>query len=280
MAQKIAVAIIHGIGRADPLFADRLTNALLRRCEECADHIVFRPVHWSPVLQDVEDELWRRVNRGGELDYRRARRLMVDFFADAIAYQITPDDRYAYDRVHGVVAETLRDLARTAGPQAPLCIIAHSLGTIIASNYIYDLQTERVRPILPDTVRAEMGDTPLERGETFSLFYTMGSPLALWSMRYHEFGRPIRFPDPLAASYYPALRSEWINFYDDDDIVAYPLRTLNDAYNQVVTADMAINVGGPATSWTPLSHLEYWDDLSVIEPIAAGLRRAWQSVNA
>jgi len=31
--------------------------------------------------------------------------------------------------------------------------------------------------------------------------------------------------------------AEWVNFYDPDDIVAYPLRTLNDEYKHAVDRD-------------------------------------------
>lgn len=280
MAQKVAVAIIHGVGRTLPGYADRMTAALERRCRhECGDNVVFGSVYWSPVLQAAEEALWARVARGGPLRYGDLRRLVIDFLADAIAYQVTPHDRSVYDAVHGVFAATLNQLAQEAGPNAPLCIIAHSLGTIIASNYIYDLQVERHRPILPETVRAIQQPTPLETGETLSLFYTLGSPLALWSLRYGDFGRPIQLPDPRLSQHHPALGGEWVNFYDPDDVLAFPIKTLNDAYARAVTADRPVDVGDLATSWNPLSHLEYWADPDIIGPIATGIRRMWQTVN-
>lgn len=280
MSQKVAVAIIHGVGRTLPGYADRMTDALVRRCRrDCGDNAVFRSVYWSPVLQRAEETLWARMAAGGPLHYADLRRLVIDFLADAVAYQVTPHDRSVYDAVHGVFAATLNELAREAGPTAPLCVIAHSLGTIIASNYLYDLQVERLRPILPDTVRAVQEPTPLETGETLSLFYTLGSPLALWSLRYGDFGRPIQVPDPRLGQHHRALGGEWANFYDPDDVLAFPLKPLNDAYARAVTADWPVDVGDLTTSWNPLSHLEYWDDPNVIEPIATGIRRMWQTVN-
>lgn len=280
MPQKVAVAIIHGVGRTQPGFAGRMTAALERRCyRDCGDGVVFRSVYWSPLLQAAENTLWSRVNAGGPLNYGELRRLVIDFLADAVAYQVTPHDRAVYDSIHAVFAATLGELACAAGPNAPLCIIAHSLGTIIASNYIYDLQTERERPILPKTVRAVMQPTPLETGQTLSLFYTLGSPLALWSLRYADFGRPVHIPDPHLGRHHRALSGEWINFYDADDVLAYPIKPLNDAYRQAVTADWSVDVGGLSTRWNPLSHLEYWDAPAVIEPIATSIRRMWQTVN-
>ena len=51
-------------------------------------------------------------------------------------------------------SQTLAELAQEAGPDAPLCVIAHSLGTIIASNYLYDLQVDPVKHLIGDNVRA------------------------------------------------------------------------------------------------------------------------------
>jgi hypothetical protein len=280
MSQKVAVAIIHGIGRQVSNFADKMSHLLSERCRDvCGEDIVCRSVYWAPVLQDSENALWERLLLGGQMDFMKLRRLMVDFVADAVAYQVTPGDRFAYDGIHSVFARTLRGLARDAGPNAPLCIIAHSLGSIIASNFIYDLQTEPIRPILSMAVREEMEDTPLENGETLSMFYTLGSPIALWSLRYREFGRPVNIPDPRLVNHYPTLGGEWINFYDEDDVFGFPLKSLNDHYRQSVAADMQVNIGSLLGSWSPASHIGYWDDPDVLRPVADGLIATWRAVN-
>jgi hypothetical protein len=146
------------------------------------------------------------------------------------------------------VAASLNTLAAAAGPTAPLCLIAHSLGTVIASNYIYDLEKHARKKLICRRVRNEMDDTPLERGETLASLYTFGSPIALWSLRYPDFGRPIDVPSPKLAGHHPAVPAvaEWINFYDEDDVI---------------------------------SHNGYWTDNDVTKPIAAGLARLWQRAN-
>lgn len=289
MTQKIAVAIIHGMGQQDPHFADGMQQELLDRfagrlgdeVDDPASELVIRPVYWAPVLQNAEEKLWKQVKKGGELDFTTLRRFLVDFAADAIAYQPTPQDRRVYDGVHEIFANVLDDLATGAGVKAPLCIIAHSLGSVIASNYFYDLQVDPAKGIIADSVRAAMGDTPLERGETLAQFYTMGSPIALWSLRYRDpdFGVPIAVPSPQLAQHYPNVKGEWVNYYDEDDVIAYPLKTINDAYRKVVKADRGINAGGLLSSWNPASHLGYWTDNDITKPIAAALAATWRSVN-
>jgi hypothetical protein len=128
-------------------------------------------------------------------------------------------------------------------------------------------------------VRESMGDTPLERGETLTLLYTLGSPIALWSLRYRDFGKPIQIPSPLLHTHYPQLQGEWVNFYDADDVVGFPLKELNDDYGLVVSADREINVGNIFGSWNPLSHLAYWTDHDVLDPIAKKLVEVWKTVN-
>jgi len=286
MSQKIAVAIIHGVGKQDPTFADgmaqelkgRFAKELGQQIQDPASELAILPVYWAPAVQDAEEELWRRMKRGGEMDFTALRRFLVDFVADAIAYQPTPKDRRIYDGIHEKFAESLNRLAAEAGEKAPLCVIAHSLGSVIASNYFYDLQHPK-RPLIAARVKKKIGDTPLERGETFTLFYTLGSPIAMWSLRYPNFGVPIEVPSPGLSKHYPDLAGEWVNYYDEDDVIAYPLKTLNEAYRKAIKADREINAGGLLSSWNPVSHLGYWTDNDVTKPIAQELVRTWRAVN-
>ena len=286
----VAVAVVHGIGMQGPDFAARFQKKLTRQfaqqlgpeVQDPAREILIKPVYWAPVLQNSEDELWERLKKGGKLDFIKLRKFLVDFAADAFAYQPTPKDRTVYVSIHAIFAETLRSLAAEAGDRAPLCVVAHSLGSVIASNYFYDLQ-QALSPngsiLISEPVRNQMGDTPLERGETFSHFYTLGSPIALWSLRYADFGVPIAVPSPKLSEHHPRLEGEWVNFYDEDDVCGFPLKTLNRQYRERVKADVAVNVGGLLITWNPASHLGYWEDKDIVRPIAKALVQAWRSVN-
>jgi hypothetical protein len=287
MAQSVAVAIVHGIGRQKEDFASAVVQQLQRRIvqqlgegPQDAPRFFFQPVYWAPALQNEEDDLWNRLRKGGSLRWTGLREFMVDFAADAIAYQPISGKRDAYDKVHAIFADSLRQLAQQAGPVAPLCVISHSLGTVIASNFFYDLQADSAeKPLIAQNVRQKLGDAPLTRGETLTMFYTMGSPIALWSLRYDNFGKPIHVPSPKLRSHYPNLAGEWVNFYDKADIIGYPLKELNTDYRREVSSDCPVLVGGPFTFWNPLSHLEYFGDTDVLGPIAEGLVGVWQTIN-
>jgi hypothetical protein len=281
MSHPLAIAFIHGIGRTEPGYSAWMERALTRRfarllgpdARSSPPQLLFEEVNWSAALQFREDRLWQRLLPDGPMRYKRLRRFLVDFAADAIAYQPAPSDRTAYDAVHREVAARLARLAERAGARAPLCVIAHSLGTVIAGNYLYDLMKEENSFMCP-SVRALLNGTPLERGETFALFYTMGSPIALWSLRFPRFGEPVRFPGALAR-HHPSLEPAWINVYDPDDVIGYPLRALNSSYRAAVTEDRPVDVGSLFTRWNPLSHVGYWNNGRVADAIAESLAEVW-----
>jgi len=285
--QKIAVAIIHGVGKQDPHFAkkmiselkQRFSNALSGKIKNPSSQLVIHPIYWAPVLQEAEDKLWKRMEQGGKMRYKSLRRFMVDFAADALAYQPTPSDHDIYNSIHEILAGVFRKLAREAGSTSPLCVIAHSLGTVIASNYLYDLQAESKKRLISRKIKNKIGRTPLDRGETLTHFYTLGGPIALWSLRYPNFGVPIKVPSPKLKIHHPQLTGEWVNFYDKDDIIGYPLKTLNRDYAAVVKKDKKVNVGSIFTSWNPASHTHYWTDNDVTKPIAHKLVQTWREMN-
>lgn len=306
MTPAIAVALVHGIGDQQADFA----GAMMRKLSEAAGRearargaetptIVQEAVHWSPVVQPRQVEVWRRVHRNASLnDALGLREFLVSYASDVVAYQPTPSSSHVYDAVHAVFAATLKRLAAKAGPDAPLVVIGHSLGTVIASNYLYDLQAEYgpyrragPGPMAPALREALRDATPLERGETLAQLYTMGSPLALWGVRAHsadprfDYGAPVRVPAPALATRLPEVAASreavgWINFYDRDDILAFPLRELNDAHREGVKEDRQVNVGGLLTSRSPLSHQKYWTDDDVTDAIGRSLAAAWVAMHS
>lgn len=281
--QKIAVAVIHGAGTPDEDFADEIITRVSRdfakklSIKNVEKKLVFEPVFWSSVFEPEQAELSDRLQENADLRYARLRQFVIEFLADAIGYQPTALGNQNYDKVHSIVATTINKLRKKAGPNAPLCVISHSLGSIVASNYFYDLQFKRENRGM-ETIKCT-SNTPIEQCETLTLFYTMGSPMALWSLRYIDFGSPITVPSPMIQKFYPTTYGEWLNFYNKNDVLAFPLKAVNEAYDAAVTKDVQVNTGGLLTSWNPLSHNHYDTDDEVIKAIVDGLVRTWRSVN-
>ena len=166
---------------------------------------------------------------------------------DVIAY-LNPDVKA---RIHDRIKEDLKRLEVRAG-QGPVTIISHSLGTVIASDFVYDRQKHQ--------------DV---QGFQLANFFTMGSPIALFALRY---GGPEVFDDPI---HMDIPDGEWINILDADDPIAYPLKSLNAVYDQAVSADQEVNTG-----LFGLSHTRYWKTLAVHQIIAKKLAKDWIKLNS
>jgi hypothetical protein len=281
VTRKLALAVVHGVGSQITDFASGIIGELKSRFADgipgnqrqgldrahLLDELVCVGIHWASVLP-MERTLYDRLQAINPLDWSRLRRFMIGLLGDAVAYQPLPDKQFDfYDQIHQVVADGLGGLASHSDPNSPLTIIAHSLGSVIVSNFIWDAQ--HGRPTVP-----AVGLSPLSRCETLTNFYTLGSPLAIWSLRYPDFGVPVSVPSAQAV-----LHGEWVNFFDDDDVIACPLQNLNSKYNQVVR-DREVNVGGWLSSWNPISHNGYWTDNDVTAPIARKLSQDWVSLNS
>ncbi|PLT31404.1 chemotaxis protein [Peribacillus deserti] len=236
-----------------------------------SQQLVIKPIFWADVFKKREEELFESSVKAYDLHFQELRRFIISYLGDAIAYQPVESNTHNYYRVHEKVRESLQWLAAKAGEDSVLCVISHSLGTVIASNYFYDLQYNLTsNPSL---------QTPLERGETLSLFYSMGTSLPLWSLRYSDFNRPVIIPPPQQKKWYPDLSGEWINFYDRDDILSFPLKGLNESYQKAVTEDIQINSGNMLTSWNPLSHGGYFTEKTIVDRIINGLFCTWKHIN-
>ena len=216
------------------------------------------------------------------LRYPGLRWVMVHFVGDVISYDRGPSpDNYAF--AHRVLAEALMRLSERAGERAPLALIGHSFGTVLNSDYVYDQQASAggARDLVPPEVRAVIKDSPLAHAETLTWFYTLGSPLALWSLRYPdgEFSRPIAVPGVGAEAHHPGLPGEWLNMYAKEDVFSYPLRPLGREYAAVVREDIDVRLGTWPLSWTPLVHPFYWTNRALMNRIGAALADGWRTLN-
>ncbi|MCR4337025.1 MAG: DDHD family phospholipase [Candidatus Omnitrophica bacterium] len=180
---------------------------------------------------------------GTKLYYQLRTGFASEFVMDIIGYLNRDAQKMIQDRIK-------EDLKSINGDKEPVTFIAHSLGTVIASDFIWDRQNEK-----------DFGDFKL------SNFFTMGSPIALFALRWGAelFNKPIRMDDPNGC---------WINILDKDDPIAYPLKELNKEYKHAVLADEEINVG-------PLgvAHVKYWKSEQVHKIIAHKLAKDWVRMN-
>ena len=258
MAEDVAVAVIHGMGTQEPDFAEDMIDELNDRIDG-SDRIAWQSIFWADVLQSRQDDYLRNANSQNDLDFFLLRKFVVGALGDASAYRRVnnaPNSTYGqvHTKVRNGIKELYEDPNKLNSQVKPLIILAHSLGGHIMSNYIWDIQKRR--PIVPP------GNNRFERMRTLVFFITFGCNIPLFTFALQRI-LPIRLPSS----------AEWFNYFDPDDVLGYPLKPINSAYNQTVSEDITINVGGILTSWNPASHTRYWTDNSFTKPVARLISR-------
>lgn len=265
MAQDIAIVVIHGMGNQDRNFSHPMRDEINDRLgAETAARVSWGEIYWADVLAARQRDYFRRAKNSNELDLVSLRRFVIEAFGDASAYRKTDDRRdTAYEDIHQKVDAIVEELDDPEQPRKPLIVMAHSLGGHIMSNYIYDMQ-KRQSP--PRTI------SDFRQMRTLAGMITFGCNIPLFTFAYEKTHiKPIRFPgSKLSAA--NKDRARWLNFFDPDDVLGYPLKPINKAYRDVVDRDIAINVGGVVSNWNPMSHAKYWTDNDFTKPVTRFLR--------
>jgi pimeloyl-ACP methyl ester carboxylesterase len=259
MAAEVGVLIIHGMGSQQADFSEELEMEIVDQVGTNSDKICFESVYWAPILSARESRVWTNLSKFHDLDWVRLRKFVLNALGDATAYRYIPDEPdCTYYQIHYKVHESIKRLHAQLGDDKPVIVIAHSLGAFIMSNYIWDRQQGK------DVDR--YGQTAFERMESLAGFVTFGCNIPLFVLAYEEI-ECFTFP-PTTLKPDLAAKAKWLNFFDPDDILGWPLKELSDSYRKAVTEDREINVGSILTSWNPVSHSEYWTDNNFTRPVA------------
>ncbi len=261
MAAKLGVLIIHGVGWQAKGFANVMIGKLERRISDYGlnhTEILFQPIYWHPILSRREDKLFTRLFPEDKPPLRWLRRKVINLIGDVTGYQYMPNKKdEAHDNIHRVVYDSIADLRRKLdNKDRPVIVIAHSMGSVIMSDYIWDRQNwDPQRKGGPDPY----ANNKFESMETLAGFITCGSPIPLYALAYNPIDR-IKFPgEELDEN----LRNfaKWLNFFYSGDVLGWPLQNLSPSYND--TQDSKITVGLPV-----FCHTKYWTDDNFIEPVA------------
>ncbi len=262
MSKDLAVIIIHGIGSQEPEFANSMIAELQGRLADAdvdPNRVAWQPIHWADILFGRQEKYLKEANENNDLDFFSLRRFTITALSDAVAYQKVGDNAKApYHRIHARIREKMGELysQQLGGAACPLVVMAHSLGGHIISSYIWDMQQH-----------GAAGLSEFEQFKTHAGFITFGCNIPLFTFAYDKNDIfPIKFPGELLSDSTRA-KSKWLNYYDKDDVLAYPLKPINDAYSKVVDNDIAINSGGIFVNWNPMSHNAYWTDNSLTKPV-------------
>ena len=280
---QVALIAVHGMGETLPDYADDLMAAVRSRLGALAGQAVMRSVYYQGILHDNQRQVWDRTAAGGKVRYESLRKFVLYGLGDAAGLENRKEiPGSVYELAQGEIAAALLS-AHAARPDMPVVFVAQSLGGQVLSSYLYDAQKAAAgRPVSAGIWRnidAWAGKTlgraltASERvflgGGTCAGLVTTGSNIPIFVAAHKEM-----HIIPIAP---PTSLFKWINFYDPDDVLGWPLQPLSNGYRALVE-DRAINASGGvasllARSWNPLSHNSYWQDGVVLDAIAAMLRR-------
>jgi hypothetical protein len=268
-ADRIALLIVHGMGDTAPDFHDELVAPLRRRLQGDWNRIAWRPVYYQPILQRHERAIFERMRP--LVRWEGLRELMLFGFSDAASLEHKKELALSpYWQTQRLILQRLDELFDELGETAaPLAIVAQSLGGQLISNYIWDAQQPRAyagiwSTPLDDGIPADTARDNFRRMRTLRRLLTTGCE----PIDRRKLGVDFR----------------WINQFDPDDVLGWPLAQLSASYSALVE-DHAVNAHGASLvgrvkSLTPYSHTQYWSTGSVLDRIADSLQEVLSRAEA
>ena len=265
MAKNIAVITVHGMGNTDRQYYKSFEKKLRRTVgrETWDDQVHLEPVYFQDLLQGNQEDYWEDSNDGYGLRWDFLRKFMLFSFSDAASIEYSfHHDQTLYKAIHQTIATAFDNSYIALGRMAkPVLLVAQSLGGQQVSNYIWDATEKK-------TLFAEPGPpgTPEEKDfrrlSTCRQFITTGCNIPIFTAGLDD---PKLFKRPNEDF-------TWHNYFDIDDVLGYPIRTMGGAFDVDWIKDKAVSVGGFLTGWNPASHVKYWTDKDVIRPIADAIK--------
>ncbi|MBS1722439.1 MAG: hypothetical protein JSS66_05470 [Armatimonadetes bacterium] len=251
--KQVGVLYVHGIGAQGENFAARDIATMKRALGADAEKCAFASYCWQTLIEPQEQAV---ITSSKRLAWRWLRRLFASYGGDALCYQPRHGLESFYSRVHAGLDESLKNLQQALAPDGKLVIVAHSLGTVIVNNFIWDWQHE-------DSVGAAAYTAETSLLTRLKVLHTQGSPLAIWALRFPDKGTPVSLSEDCV----------WRNVYCPSDIIGWPIKSINEAYAGMTSlTDHRIWVGGMLTRWNPMSHLRYSSSRKVNKMLANDIK--------
>jgi hypothetical protein len=242
---NIGVLTLHGVGSQHQ--GSDFDAKLRRTLKETANgraKVVVKTVYYHGESRRLQAELWRKFDRlededPSSLDEKIIRRLMLASVGDALAYANDPRaNRSFYREAQGKLLEAIDALEAEVGDDCSVAVVAHSMGCKVIFDYLCDVQSGQGI--------WEGKGTPSKFQELANLrllittgcnlpFYESGSPTS--EQRFFRTSRDF----------------QWINFYDRDDLLGWPLRPLGGRFKELVQDEERNDIGSTLTS-----HFGYW----------------------
>jgi hypothetical protein len=274
MPKKIALITIHGMGDTErdyyTEFYDQIKNSLGKAAWE---KVIFKPLYYQDILQGNQEAIFNRMRH--QIDWMKLRKFLLFGFSDAASLEYKKDSVDSpYFLTQKMIMQTMDEIFEESGQkEIPVILLAQSLGCQVMSSYIWD--AEPGRKVLTgiwsmsgkDGVTQGSPKDNFRRMRSLQRFYTTGCNIPIF-VSGHKNIKAINPPTP---------SFKWHNFFDEDDVLGWPLKPLSPSYENLVQ-DISINAGGGifgavAKSWNPLSHDQYWSNSEVVGSISSAIKQ-------
>ncbi len=264
---ELGLLTVHGMGETTPDYAEDFLLEVRDRFGADNGRLVTETIFYQDILQPFEEDYFNRVRR--RVDWDRLRKFLLYGICDAATLESQKqgtDSPYYQAQMRILVA--FRTLYRALeGSNRRTIVVAQSLGGQVLSNYLWDALKDNMPSIGVWSVPQQFQSREEEdfcRGKAIVRLFTTGCNIPIFVA-----GRPRDRIEPIPR---PNNEFEWHNYYDEDDVLGWPLRDLSDDYSERVKRDHRINAG-VLTGFTPLSHVNYWRDSDFLKPLVKHIKR-------
>ena len=252
---EIGVLTLHGVGshQQSEHFDAKLREVLQEKAGENV-RIAVKTIYYHGESRGRQAELWKEYDRledevRGSLDHKMIRRLMLATVGDALAYGHNPNEKNSFYRgAHEKVRDAIDELETELGDSCVVVVVAHSLGCKVIFDYLCDAQAGR------GIWEGEESPSEFRKLANLRLLITTGCNIPFFESAVG--GADQRF-------FRVNKDFQWINFYDRDDLLGWPLRPLGGRFAEIVQDEERNKVGSLLTS-----HVKYWKHDELNEEIA------------
>lgn len=267
MKPTIALITVHGMGETQTTYAYGLRAELERRLSKSVwSNLHIETVYYQDILQTNQEAYFDAAK--DKIDWKKLRRFMLYGFCDASSLETQKAGKTSpYFQTQDRIKTALFNAYQQIGKSGKVIVLAQSLGGQVFSNYLWDAGKKAITGKDPahgvwaksnlDPTLPKAEDDFL-RGKNVHRLVTTGCNIPLFVA-----GRSAAEIDAIAK---PRPGFKWDNYYDEDDVLGWPLEPLSPSYKKLV-ADHKIDSGGLFASWNPLSHTKYWGDSTFLNAL-------------
>jgi hypothetical protein len=281
---KHSLIFLHGMGTSNPgknyekLWKKIAVNyERSRQLKSGTFEMLFKPVfvNYHQTTASAKKDIFDAAFPGIALSPIRPLRHFVTFYLGDVTAYVSEND----NNISGTVWQQIK----AATIDGPYSLIGHSLGSVIAFDFLYQL-LERDRLFLPKPDFAslesqqeieEFASNKTRVQKNFRNLFTLGSMVGLFMMRAGELWRNdaafSQIINPIRQLGENDICRSWLKFYDKEDVLAFPLENLfdlnpNNIYRSI--EDVEIQTGNLVYN----SHTNYWGNDKLAAKIAASFR--------